>query len=373
MRIMYFVNTAWYFELHWLDRVSKLLNDGYEVHLITCFSDKNVKKRLESLGIICWHINIDRFSINISSNIKVLASFYSLFSKINPDIIHTITIKPNIIGGLVARFRSTAQIISIVGLGRVFQKDNLLKNIATWLYKIVIYKNKNVQLIFEHESDKQVLENMVHVNQYNLNVIDGAGIDIVKFSYTPEKQCSNIKVLFASRLLKAKGLEILIESIRTLRKEDVDITLYVAGIVDEKDPDRIPLERIEEWQNEGLLEWLGMRSDVEVLLKDCNIMVLPTKYAEGIPRIILEACSVGRACIVGNMPGCRTIIDNGVNGIILQEHSVDELSTSLKLLCENSELRSAFGVLSSEIIKKRFSKDIIVKKTIEVYKKCNMQ
>lgn len=125
MRIVYFVNTAWYFELHWLDRVNKLVDDGYEVHLITCFTDINIKKRLEHLGIKCWNVNIDRFSINIFSNVKNLIAVMKLLNSIKPDLIHTITIKPNLIGGIIARFKSVPQIISIVGLGRVFLKDNL--------------------------------------------------------------------------------------------------------------------------------------------------------------------------------------------------------------------------------------------------------
>lgn len=367
MRIMYFVNTDWYFELHWLDRVSKLVNDGYEIHLIACFTDEYVKKRLESIGIQCWHIDIDRFSINPFSNLINLLSFLNLFNKIKPDLIHTITIKPNIIGGIVARLKSVPQIISVVGLGRVFQREGLLKKVATLLYRIVIYKNKRVQLIFEHESDKRVLENMVDIDPCNLHVIDGAGIDIEKFPYTPEVQTESVKVLFASRLLKSKGLEIVVESIRNLRAEGLDIILYVAGIVDEKDPDRIPMQQIKEWENEGLIEWLGTRDDVDALLKECNIMVLPTKYAEGIPRIILEACAIGRACIVGNMPGCRSIIENRVNGMILAEHSVNELSNSLALLSRNPDLRRAYGLISSEKIKNKFSKEIIVNKTVKVY------
>lgn len=367
MRIMYFVNTDWYFELHWLDRVSKLVNDGYDVHLITCFTDEYVKKRLESIGIQCWHIGIDRFSINPFTNVINLISLLKLFNKIKPDLIHTITIKPNIIGGIVARLKSVPQIISVVGLGRAFQRESLIKKVATFFYRLVVYKNKRVQLIFEHESDRCVLENMVAIDPCNLHVIDGAGIDVEKFPYTSELQNENIKVLFASRLLKSKGLEIVVESIRKLRSESLDIILYVAGIVDDKDPDRIPMEQIKKWQNEGLIEWLGTRNDVDALLKECNIMVLPTKYAEGIPRIILEACAIGRACIVGNMPGCRSIIENRVNGIILEEHTVNELSNSLSFLSRNPDLRKAYGLISSEKVKNRFSKEIIISKTLEVY------
>jgi len=367
MRILYFVNTAWYFELHWKDRVCKLINDGHDVHLITSFENDVIKNKLERLGIKCWHIDIDRFSINPIKNIKVLISFAKNISIINPDLIHTITIKPNIIGGVISRLKSIPQIMSIVGLGRVFLHDGLLKSVIKKLYWLVVYKNNKLRIIFEHVSDKVAMENIVTVDSSRLYVIDGAGIDTTKYSYFPEKKTGTINVLFASRLLKSKGLELLIQSIKLLKSEGVNVTLKVAGIVDENDPDRITLKQIKNWQEQGLIEWLGTRDDVDNLLRECNIMVLPTVYAEGIPRIILEACAIGRACIVGNMPGCRSIIKDKINGIVLAEHTIDNLILSLKYLIDNEDKRYDFGLKSAEIIKEKYSKETVIKKTVEVY------
>lgn len=367
MRIIYFVNTAWYFELHWIDRVNKLVKNGHEIHLISNFSNEIIKSNLERQGIKCWNLDIDRFSINLFTNVKMLIGFYILLNKIKPDLIHTITIKPNIIGGLISRIKGIPQIISVVGLGRVFLKDNLLKKIVKVLYKAILYKNNNVQLIFEHSSDKETLADITSIDKSRLHVIDGAGIDIEKYAYEPEEESENTKVLFASRLLKSKGLELLVESIRKLKKEGIKIELSVAGIVDDEDPDRIPLSQVKSWEDEGLISWLGTRNDIEFLLRKCNIMVLPTKYAEGIPRIILEACSIGRTCIVGNMPGCQSIITDKVNGIVLKNHTIDTLSDGLRFLVNNPIIRRDYGIKSSNLIKDKFSKEIVISKTLQVY------
>jgi glycosyltransferase involved in cell wall biosynthesis len=297
----------------------------------------------------------------------MLIGFYILLNKIKPDLIHTITIKPNIIGGLISRIKGIPQIISVVGLGRVFLKDNLLRKIVKVLYKAILYKNNNVQLIFEHSSDKETLAGITSIDKSRLHVIDGAGIDIEKYAYEPEEESENTKVLFASRLLKSKGLELLVESIRKLKKEGIKIELSVAGIVDDEDPDRIPLSQVKSWEDEGLINWLGTRNDIEFLLRKCNIMVLPTKYAEGIPRIILEACSIGRTCIVGNMPGCQSIITDKVNGIVLKNHTIDTLSDGLRFLVNNPIIRRDYGIKSSNLIKDKFSKEIVISKTLQVY------
>ncbi|PLC69550.1 glycosyltransferase [Klebsiella quasipneumoniae] len=103
MKIVYFVNAAWYFELHWLDRAEAAISKGYEVHLISCFSDENIKKNLEGKGIKCWDIKLNRFSKNILKNISILTAFRKFCKQINPDLIHLITIKPIIFGGVYAR------------------------------------------------------------------------------------------------------------------------------------------------------------------------------------------------------------------------------------------------------------------------------
>ncbi|TQC76637.1 glycosyltransferase family 4 protein [Pantoea dispersa] len=367
MRIIFFVNTAWYFNLHWIERVNKLLDDGYEVHLVTSLNDERIRKIIEQQGVKCWHLDIDRFSLNLISNLKVLYGFYTLLNKIKPDLIHTITIKPNIIGGIIARFKGIPQIISIVGLGRAFQKDDKLKKIGAFLYKSILYKNDRVRMIFEHNADKFFFKTLSSIKESDLYVINGAGVNTDKFFYKPEIVGQTTKILFASRLLKSKGLEIVVESIRDLKKDGINVELMVAGIVDNDDPDHIPLEQLYNWQNENLIQWLGTRDDVEILLQECNIMILPTMYAEGIPRIILEACSVGRACIVGNMPGCQSVITNGVNGIILESHDTNDLCNKIKFLHENPEIRKEFGINSAKKIREFFSTEIVVNETLKVY------
>lgn len=367
MRIIFFVNTAWYFNLHWIERVNKLVDDGHEVHLVTSLNDEKTRNAIEHQGIKCWHLDIDRFSLNLLSNLKVLFGFYALISQIKPDLIHTITIKPNIIGGMISRLKGVPQIISIVGLGRAFQDDGKLKKIGAILYKAVLYKNEKVRMIFEHNADKEFFQRLSSIKNNDLYVINGAGVNTDKFFYKPEVVGKETKILFASRLLKSKGLEIVVDSIRELKKEGVNVELMVAGIVDNDDPDHIPLNQLYEWQREKLINWLGTRDDINLLLQECNIMILPTKYAEGIPRIILEACSVGRACIVGNMPGCQSIITNGVNGMILESHNTDDLCMKIKYLHDNPEVRREFGINSAKKIREFFSTEIVVNETLKVY------
>lgn len=376
MKIVYFVNAAWYFELHWLDRSEAALRQGYEVHLISCFFDEKVKKNLESRGIICWDINLNRFSKKIFNNILSLNSFRKICNQIHPDAIHLITIKPIILGGLYARFFGVPFIVNFVGLGRLFgnKKNGIINNLTyrsvLSIYNILFSYNSPAHIIFEHHADYNELSSYIKFNKRNVHVIEGAGVDLHRFSYQPEPDDSNFTILFASRLLWSKGLDIVVEAVEKLKQQDIkNITLYVAGIIDDTDPDRIEIAQILEWEKNDKLIWLGKRDDIQDLIKNSHVIVLPTKYSEGVPRIIIEACAMGRSCIVGNVAGCKSIIIDDVNGYVLQEHSATELSEKIKYLQTNNELRKTFGIRSADIVRKRFTKEMVIDKTLKVYKK----
>ncbi|EPK3139375.1 glycosyltransferase [Enterobacter kobei] len=108
MRIVYFVNAAWYFELHWLDRSEAAISKGYEVHLVSNFADDAIKNNLEKKGIKCWDIELNRFSKNVFKNISIFTAFRKICKQIKPDLIHLITIKPILFGGLYARVAGNA-------------------------------------------------------------------------------------------------------------------------------------------------------------------------------------------------------------------------------------------------------------------------
>ncbi|HGY8187782.1 TPA: glycosyltransferase, partial [Escherichia coli] len=113
--------------------------------------------------------------------------------------------------------------------------------------------------------------------------------------------------------------------------------------LDDKDPDRIELDQILQWEKEGKIIWLGRRDDIQNLIRNSHVVILPTKYSEGVPRIIIEACAMGRSCIVGNVPGCKAIIKDNFNGCVLKTHSANEIAEKIEYLRDNMEIRKKFG------------------------------
>lgn len=369
-KICYFINSDWYFDLHWLERASYAQEVGYQIHIITNFVDQSLVTKLTKMGFICHNSSISAQSVNPLKFACELVNTTKLIKSINADVLHCITIKPCLIGGLYAKIFSKNIVISFVGLGRVFTekklKFSLLKQLIIPLYNF-IFSNKKSLLTFEHQSDRRCILHSLKVDEDRTVVIDGAGINIIDFPCSKEPLREIPVVLFASRLLWSKGLTDLINVKNSLHLEGVEFTLNVAGIPTPNDPDAIPLGFLEEAHNKGEINWLGKCDDMKELIKDANIVALPSVYPEGIPRILLEASSVGRAIISYNVGGCSSLIENDVNGFIIDKGDINALAGCLKHLVINADVRGRMGENGRKLIEGKFCSTIITKDTVNLY------
>jgi glycosyltransferase involved in cell wall biosynthesis len=368
--ICFVVNTDWYFELHWLERALAAKKSGYRIDLVTHFHDSALLLRLTRLGIICHHCDIAAHSYNPFALIFTLHSISKVLNKIKPDIIHCITIKPCLIGGLYAKFNGVNLVLSFVGLGRVFSDSTFtlraIKKIITPIYKF-IFKNNKAKLLFEHEKDRDELILSTNVPISKTMVINGAGVDTNIYTYRVETERNLLKVLFASRLLKSKGLVDLIEAKKILSNEGIYFEIDVAGIITANDRDAISLKDIQKWDEEGKINWLGRSGDVAQLIANANLVILPSVYYEGVPRILLEAAASGRAIISYDSGGCSSLIKNNINGFILPKGDVNALAERIKYLIENPEIRYRMGKDGRRIILETFDSKIVISKTLQLY------
>lgn len=369
--ICYFINSAWYFELHWLERANAAIRSGYNVSLVAKFDNPRILERLEELGITCYESNINENNLNPFGFVYDCIRMFKLLNKINPDILHSITIKPGVISCLWCKLKNKQLIYSFVGLGRVFEKNTLtfktLRYIIIHLYR-VLFSGINCKVTFEHKADQEKILKLIKLDPNQTIVIDGAGVDLNHFSYHEEFNGGSPRVLFASRMLWSKGLADLLNVKKQLNAEGLDFELLVAGIIVENDSDAIKLATIEEWHCAGELTWLGTRDDIKELIQDSNIVALPSVYAEGIPRILLEAGAVGRATITYDIGGCNSLIKDGFNGVIVERKNIEQLADKLKWLISNRNVRREMGLNARSLIESKYSSDIIIAQTLQLYK-----
>ncbi|EJN6961215.1 glycosyltransferase family 4 protein [Photobacterium damselae] len=363
--IVYIINVDWYFKLHWAERALHAKKNGFSVTIITTITDENIFKYLDKLGFTVINLNLYRKSLNPLKELIYVFSLYKNILKIKPTIIHAVTIKPNVYAGLINRFFLNLPIVySITGLGAIFSnsKYKLIKKIIESTYRII--STKNSTFIFENYDDLKYFKSQQIIKDNGI-VIEGAGVDIDR--YCPIKEPQPNSILFAARLLEDKGLDTLIESVKKLKLDNINCTLNVAGIIDNDVNGAIPINEITKLNDNGDINWLGTCDNMVNVINSNSVVCLPTRYGEGVPRILIEAASCARPIIATNVSGCKEIIKDGINGYLISVNDSTSLAKHLRYLFDNKNISKNMGIEGRNIVKAVYNKNIVLKETLKIY------
>ena len=284
------------------------------------------------------HIRIERFGFAPVADLALMCRSIRVIAELRPEAVHLITLKPAVFSGfacMVARLlwdhpRNT--LITLPGLGRMLtwpkrsaDRRYPMATVLTLLALRLIAKVGKTQFSFETRHDYEFFEQRRIVGAKNGAVIEGAGVDPDRFYPAAASTRRGMKVLFAGRLLNSKGLGVFLAAARELAGQ-ADIEFLVAGMSDDRDPDS---PRPVDLAHENCIRFLGQVEDMPSLLRDCDVVCLPTRYGEGIPRILIEAAATGLASIASNHPGCRAIIVDGETGQIMSGRTDEEMTREL--------------------------------------------
>jgi len=303
--IIYFVSEDWYFCSHRLPIARKALAEGFKVVVVTRVS--NHRDIIKSEGFELAPIGINRGGMNLFSELRTISTLYSYYKKYKPDIVHHVAIKPVIYGALVARLIGSIKIVNaMAGLGFVFisnkKRVKLLRFFVHQLFRF-LFNNKNSQLILQNKDDLGYFLKNKLVNNENVTIVRGSGVDVKKF--IPAEESTGVPiVMLASRMLWDKGVGEFIEAAKILKQEGVEARFVLVGDSDPENPASIPNAQLSEWHELGIVEWWGERGNMHEMLTQAHIVCLPS-YREGLPKVLLEAASCGKPIIATDVPGCR--------------------------------------------------------------------
>lgn len=369
--LCYFINVDWYFSMHWLERARHCAQAGYEVHLVCRFTDEKIRLRLEDEGIICHNIHLERRSLNPISLIRSYFEAKKALRHIHPDILHCITVKANIVGGLIARWEPLRTVFSVTGMGIAFSNSSLKAGFAKYvtisLYKLALY-GKHFKVLFENQSDCQRFIALGLGDESTNQVIAGAGVDGSAFFYQSPIDNDPVRLLFAARMLWDKGLEDAIVASEILKQQGYRVQLDVAGLIDDDTHTAIPEKTLLCWHREGRINWLGAVRDMPRQIHNSAIVLLPTCYGEGIPRVLIEAAACGRPSVATDVPGCRDIVVDGETGFLVQVHSPQQLAEKIEVLLRDQPLRLSMGKKARFLVESTFEQHIVISQTMEVYR-----
>lgn len=367
--LLYFVSEDWYFYSHRLPIAKMAINDGYRVVLLTNSGD--YKKKIRSEGIDLVSIDIDRGGFNLIKEFKTLLNVYKCYREINPDIVHHVAMKPVIYGTIVARFIGSIKIINaLAGLGFIFtserRKIKLVRNFFLFIFKL-IFKNPSCSLILQNQDDFHYFLEKKIINKKFTTVIKGSGVDTNKFLPNYIKNDS-VTVMLISRMLWDKGVGEFFKASELLKSSGIKANFVLVGGPDYKNPSTITETQLIKWNSTGFIEWWGEKSEIHKVIGNADIICLPS-YREGLPKVLLEAASCAKPIIASDVPGCREIVQNQYNGILVPPRDFHSLADAIKILVNDQKKRIEMGQRGREIVIENFSENIVVQKTKDLYKK----
>lgn len=368
MKLLILVNVDWFFISHRLPIAIAAKKYGYDVHIATKIT--KYYDELLSYGFVVHPLPIKRSSTNFVTEIKTFIEILFLLKRIKPDILHTVTIKPTIYGGIAARIASVSNVVvAISGLGYLFVEKSTSAFIRRFLvsiaYKIAL-KHKNIKVIFQNSSDVLILKKIAKLRESAIVIISGSGVDLEKFSYSPPRN-NKIIVLMAARLLKQKGVYEYISAAKVIRQRGYDAIFQLAGTPDHSNPGSVSESEYCDWKREGLVEILGYRSDMHLLLSQAHIFVLPSFYGEGLSKALVEAAACGRPVITTNIPGCIDAIVPNMTGLIVPPKDSIALANAIERLINDKKLCEKMGAAGRKLAEQRYSIESIVNLHLEIY------
>jgi glycosyltransferase involved in cell wall biosynthesis len=369
VKVLFLFTEDWYFWSHALQLARKLRDSGVEVVVMTRLGDFQQAIEQEGFRLIPWCVV--RRNMNPFREVTPLFEVCRAYRRERPDLVHHVALKPIIHGGIAAQVSGVIRSVNgVVGLGHVFVNNTLKMKVVRRMVVVLLRFALMPSLalaVFQNEDNRRVLLRLGVMPAEQTSLIRGAGVDDGAFLPTPEPQGPPV-IMMVSRMLREKGVEDFVRAAHKLRGEAVSARFVLVGKPDPGNPGSIHESQLNTWCTSGVVEWWGNRDDMPNVIGQSNIVCFPSFYSEGVPRVLLEAASCGRAIVTTDTPGCRDVVRHGENGILVPPHDPMALAKALKELIQDPQRRAKMAWTGRQIVVNEFSQGIVIEQMMEVYR-----
>jgi glycosyltransferase involved in cell wall biosynthesis len=372
-KVLFVITEDWFFHSHFLDRAKYIASSGGTVGIATRFSIH--EEELRDLGFELFPIDFSRRGLNPITEFITALKIRRIVRRFKPDIAHNIALKPVVTGTFGELLGQQGAVINaLVGMGYIFTstdtRASVVKPILSRILKFLLRSN-SVHVVIENPDDLNSLVNEGFVRKSQISLIRGAGVDLIAFPFQPEAT-GPVVVTMVSRILRDKGVLEFIDSASQLQSKMPEVKFQIIGEPDLGNPSAIQQSEIDSWESLPNVKYLGRRSDIADILKGSHIVCLPS-YREGLPKSLLEALSSGRPIITTDVPGCREVCEDGVNGLLIPARDSIALSDAIEKLAINPELRQAMGRAGRMRAESEFSSELVCTQTLDLYRRLMSQ
>ena len=358
MRILISANTSFNLVNFRMGLIRKLIEDGHEVILLAPFDEYS--SELKATGCQLLDFRMDRRGTSPPRELATLVSAYCHLKRARPDVVLSYTIKNNVYLGLAARALGLPLIPNITGLGSVFSNNSVLSRIIRKLYKVAFRTSPVV--FFQNMEDREQFLAAKVVSGERTAVLPGSGVDLTRFEYQPVSGLADAPVfLMVARLLWDKGIGEYVQAARIVRKVTPNAVFRIIGGAEAPNAAVVPEEKVQQWVEEGVIDYVGPVRDVIPYFHAADCIVLPSYYREGTPRALLEGAACGRPLITTDTPGCRNVVEDGDSGFLVHPRDTEDLSKAMLAIARTTpEGRRKMGAAGRALVEAKYDERFVI-------------
>jgi galacturonosyltransferase len=336
--------------------LERLLAEKHEVFI--SLPDGSFVPKMVEMGCVFLDTPIERRGTNPVKDIGLLNRYRKLLKEIRPDAVLTYTIKPNVYGGMACQLEKAPYIANVTGLGSAVENGGVLQMITSILYRMGLRKAKKI--FFQNEANLQFMkEKGIVSDRYEL--IPGSGVNLKRFTYSELPKKDTVDFVYVGRMMKEKGFELYLQAAQAIKEKYPQTRFHLCG--DDEDNYR---KLVTELEAKGTVIYHGRVDDMNAIYKTVDCTVHPTYYPEGMSNVLLESLACGRPIITTDRPGCKEIVDDGVNGFVVKQRDLEDLIVKIeRFLSLSPEERKQFGINGRKKVEKQFDRNIVIDRYLE--------
>ena len=369
--VLFVVTEDWYFMSHRLGLARYARDAGWRVVIAARESDRAAAIAAEGLEFIA--LPFERALTYPWRDLRLLLTLRGVLRDVAPDIVHLVSLKPILLGGLARCLlpRSSAAVLAFTGLGYIFSSSaglaRLLKPLIVHLLAGVA-RRANTWVLVQNEDDLALLQAKGIAARERASIIAGAGLDLDEFPATPLPPRHNALIILPARVLRDKGVYEFVAAAERVRALRTDVRFAVVGAHDTANPGAVEARDLAAWVAAGSIEWWGHRRDMAAVYAEAYIVCLPS-YREGLPRALLEAAACARPLIATDVPGCREICRDGETGLLVPPRDVDALVRAILRMLDTAALTAACACAARVKVENEFTLAHIGAQTLALYQR----
>ena len=337
--------------------IRRLIERGHQVYLSMPYDER--QSFFEDMGAKLIATPMSRRGMNPAEDLKLIANYRRIVKELAPDIVFSYTIKPNIYGSMVTNSLGYKQVCNVTGTGATFLKESALAKLSRLLYRVSM--KKAYKVFFQNSGDRDYFISHKMIGN-NYEMLPGSGVNLEQHRLCPMPDTDELRFIYIGRVMAVKGVEQYLDAAKYIREKYPQTRFYIAGFIEEERFKPI----VEEYHEQGIVNYLGFRKDIDDWIEHCHCTVLASLGGEGVPNVLLESAATGRVCISSDINGSREVVDDGLTGFLFAPGDSAGLIEKLeRFISMSRDEREAMGRRGREKMEKEFDREIVISKYIQ--------